>query len=162
MMPSAMEQQFVELTKKLVETFPFFMHTFMHDFPFHESELPLNKTQQKTLHIINYHNTVSMGKLCKHLNMEKGSVTSVIDALVDMDLIRRERDRSDRRRINIHMTEHGAEFVRRFEIRMGAHIQSKIDTLSEHDRNRFFRAIDDLQEITRKLAYENKRHNTGN
>ena len=139
------------LTKKIIETFPYFLHTLMNDFPFHESELPLNKTQQKTLHIIHYHKNVTMGTICRHMNMEKGSITSVVDALIDMKLIQRERDPQDRRRVNISLTENGAAFVRRFEIRMGKHIQSKIERLSEQDQKRFFKAVDDLHDIVRKL-----------
>ena len=139
------------LTRKIIETFPLFMRKLFHGFPFYESEFELNKTQQKTLHIIHYHKNTHMGEIAGHLNMEKGSFTPVVDALIEKGLIRRKRDKQDRRKVQLIITQKGLDFVVRFEEKMNNHIRDKITNLTEDDRKRFYRAIEDLNEIVEKM-----------
>lgn len=139
------------LMRKIIETFPLFLHKLMHDFPFHETNLELNKTQQKALHFISYHKMANMGEICRHMNMEKGSFTTVVDGLIKKGLIERERDHSDRRRINLKMSEQGKKIVEDFERKMSSHLQRKIDKLSPEEQEKFFHAVDDLSSIVARF-----------
>ena len=139
------------LTRKIVESFPLFMHKMMQGFDFTDSSAGLNKTQEKTLHIIFYHGTTHMGDIISHLNMEKGSFTPVVDSLIEKGLINKERDHADRRKINLTLSDRGRRHVEKMEERLNDHLQEKLQALSAAERKRLLRVIDDLYELTEKL-----------
>ncbi len=137
--------------RKIIETFPLFLRKMMHDFPFQETDFELNKTQQKALHFVGFHEKAHMGEICRHMNMEKGSFTSVVDSLIDKGLVRRDRDGDDRRKINLLLTDTGKQFVADFEKKMSKHLKNKLDRLSTADRKKFHRAVNDLSEVIKHL-----------
>ncbi len=137
--------------RKIFETMPLFTRKLMHDFPFHDSAVELNKTQQKALHFVSFHPKANMGEICRHMNMEKGSFTAVVDSLIDKGLIRRDRDTEDRRRINLSLTDAGSSVVADFERKMGRHLKRKLEKLNPEDMQKFSRAVNDLHEIVAKL-----------
>ena len=56
------------------------------------------KTQLRALVFIKNHGSISMTELCAKLNIEKGSLTSMIDDLTKKGYVYREKDLADRRR----------------------------------------------------------------
>ena len=67
----------------------------------------VNKTQLRALVFIKNHGSISMTELCAKLNIEKGSLTSMIDDLTKKGYVYREKDLSDRRKYMIVITEEG-------------------------------------------------------
>ncbi len=70
----------------------------------------LNKTQIFTILHVWIHKECKMTFLCKHLNVTKSTMTSVIDSLEKRDIVVRNRKKNDRRSIFISLTEKG-EFL---------------------------------------------------
>ncbi len=105
--------------EKLTELF-YFMYEFM---PlYHQTmgsiyrkdydiEPRLNKNQQRAIFIIKKHDRISPSTLGKCLDMQKGSLTTLIDSLENHKLVERVGDNKDRRRQWIYLTEEGEEFL---------------------------------------------------
>jgi len=140
-----------EMVSQILSTFPLFMHKIFHDFWHGTEESELNKTQMKTLMIIHMDDHPHMTHVCHHMNMEKGSLTPVIDSLIEIGLVERKRNKEDRRKVNLSLTDKGRQLVVRNLERVKKHILKKIDHLPEDMIDRFKRAVLDLHEIAQKL-----------
>ena len=71
----------------------------------------VNKTQLRALVFIKNHGSISMTELCAKLNIEKGSLTSMIDDLTKKGYVYREKDLADRRKYMIVITEAGEKLA---------------------------------------------------
>jgi DNA-binding MarR family transcriptional regulator len=105
----------------------------------------------KALMIIYIENNPYMTKVCYHMNMEKGSLTPVIDRLIELKLVERRRNLEDRRKVNLHLTELGLSLVQANLHRAHRHILEKMKNLPDEDVQRFKNALRDLHQITMKL-----------
>jgi DNA-binding MarR family transcriptional regulator len=140
-----------DMAAKILATFPLFMHKVFHDFHPASGALDLNKTHMKALMIIYIEDNPYMTRVCYHMNMEKGSLTPVIDRLIQMNLVERRRNAGDRRKVNLHLTELGTSLVQANLHRAHRHILEKLKHLPEEEMQRFKNALLDLHEITLKL-----------
>ena len=136
---------------RILATFPQFMHKVFHDFKPGSGALDLNKTHLKALMIIYIENDPYMTKVCYHMNMEKGSLTPVIDRLIQLNLVERRRNPEDRRKVNLHLSEVGLSLVQANLHRAHRHILEKLKRLPEEEVERFKSALAVLHEITLKL-----------
>ncbi len=146
-----------DFTIKLLKTLPHLMYKMFHDvknleIPQTAGDVKLNKTQQKTLLVLFSEKRLNMSTSCKILNMEKGSFTSVIDSLIQLQLVERQRDTEDRRKVHISLTEAGRKLVTQRMDVIRKRIEHKLAVLSAKDYNRFINAIDELADITEKLG----------
>jgi len=113
-----------------------FSYLLTRDFkPSVSEELKLNKTLGKTLMILYRRGSQTMTELVQNMNIEKGSMTSVIDSLIEKNLAVRERDSSDRRRVIINLTEKGAALSEIIGIEMNNHIRSQLEKLGDENKN---------------------------
>ena len=140
-----------DMAAKILATFPLFMHKVFHDFHPASGALDLNKTHMKVLMIIYIENNPYMTRVCHHMNMEKGSLTPVIDRLIGMKLVERSRNAGDRRKVNLHLTELGLSLVQANLHRAHRHILEKLKHLPKAQMQRFKNALLDLHEITSQL-----------
>jgi DNA-binding MarR family transcriptional regulator len=127
------------------------MHHLMQGYSQPDSSVKLNHTQWKTLFILSFIEKPSMSQMCKSINLEKGSFTSVVDGLIEKELVCRIQDPSDRRKILLELTEQGRELVIKGKKNMGMHIQSKLDALEPGDVKKLFNALADILTIAEKL-----------
>ena len=74
-------------------------------------EPKLNKNQQRAIFIIKKHERISPTTLGKCLDMQKGSLTTLIDSLEGYALVKRVGDKKDRRRQWIHLTPKGEKYI---------------------------------------------------
>ena len=127
------------------------MRKLLYDFDYHSARYELNYTQYRSIMLVHYERGRPLSELGAHMNLERGSFTSVIDGLVAQGLLVRRRDPNDRRRVLPEFTPEGEKFVAEEVGRMHRHIESKLDVLSPDDRARFLKALDDLFEMTWRL-----------
>ncbi len=135
----------------LLRAHPMLMHHLMQGYSQPVSSVKLNHTQWKTLFILSFTEKLSMSQMCKSINLEKGSFTSVVDGLIEKELVCRIQDPSDRRKILLELTERGRELVIKGKKKMGMHIQSKLDALEPGDVEKLFNALADILTIAEKL-----------
>jgi DNA-binding MarR family transcriptional regulator len=140
-----------DLVFKILRTFPLMMHTLLHDFDHRSADYELNRTQYKTIMLVHYERNASMSELCTHMNMEKGSFTSVIDGLIRRNLLQRVRDPEDRRRVTLAFTPQGERFIEEQLDWLYHHVSGKLEQLQPADRERFMRALNDLFELSGRI-----------
>lgn len=140
-----------EMVAQVLMAFPLFMHKVFHDIKRETKEYALNRTQMKALMIIHLENQPHMTHVCHHMNMEKGSLTPVIDSLIEMGLVERTRNHDDRRKVILSLTEKGNRLVIEHLNEAHDHLLKKLESLQQTDVARFKRAIMDLYEIAQKL-----------
>ena len=127
------------------------MRNLLCGFDLKENGINLKRTQLKALLLIDCEQKTSMSHLSMHLDMEKGSFTSVVDSLARKGLIRRKRDPKDRRKVYLTITEKGDELLHKSKNALREHVATKTKKLSSENRARLIGAINDLYEISSGL-----------
>lgn len=110
----------------------------------------VNKTQLRALVFIKSYGSISMSDLCAKLNIEKGSLTSMVDELTKKGYVVRERDLADRRKYMIAITEKGDKISSDFMEKLTYRLEEKLSKLSIEDREKFLEALNTLQYILSK------------
>ncbi|MEF9990495.1 MAG: MarR family transcriptional regulator [Romboutsia sp.] len=110
----------------------------------------VNKTQLRALMFVKNYGAISMTDLCAKLNIEKGSLTSMVDDLTEKGYVIRERDLTDRRKYLITITDRGVDLASDFMGKLSYNLEEKFTKLSEDDRNKYMEAINTLQYILSK------------
>ncbi len=110
-MQDADKQQLTERFVELVEQ----MNQQMHCRPLDAWEgLDLTIPQMKTLGVLQHQGPQRMGRISNSLGTTLSAATSIIDRLVDKDLVQRTPDPADRRVVICQLTRPGQEAVERF------------------------------------------------
>ena len=110
----------------------------------------INKTQLRALMIIKNNGAISMTTLCNKLNIEKGSLTSMIDDLTNKGYVTRQRDISDRRKYFIIITKNGEDIASDFLDKLKIKLEEKLCRLDEDDQKRYIYALNTLEDILNK------------
>ena len=116
----------------------------------HATAYNVNKTQLRALMFIKNYGDISMTDLCAKLNIEKGSLTSMVDDLTEKGYVVREKDLADRRKYLITITEEGGKVASDFMGKLSNSLEEKLSKLTEEDRNKYIEAINTLQYILSK------------
>lgn len=98
----------------------------------------INKTQVRALTFIKNYGSISMSELCNMLNIEKGSLTSMIDDLEEKKYVERVKDKKDRRKYNIVLTEDGDKLACKFLDYLKDELHGKIDGIGHESLEKFF------------------------
>jgi DNA-binding MarR family transcriptional regulator len=69
----------------------------------------LTATDAKAMDILTRHGSLTAGELSQHTGLASASVTSLIDRLESRGIVRRVRDRADRRRVIVELIQKGAK-----------------------------------------------------
>lgn len=98
----------------------------------------INKTQVRALTFIKNYGSISMSELCNMLNIEKGSLTSMIDDLEKKEYVERVKDKKDRRKYNIILTEEGESLAVEFITYLQNSLHGKIERIGHDKLEEFF------------------------
>ncbi|WP_195939623.1 MarR family winged helix-turn-helix transcriptional regulator [Romboutsia sp. 1001713B170131_170501_G6] len=107
----------------------------------------VNKTQLRALMFIKNYGDISMTDLCSKLNIEKGSLTSMVDDLTEKGYVIRNRDLSDRRKYLISITDRGMDLASDFMEKLSKKLEDKLSQLNDEDIKRYKDAINTLEDI---------------
>lgn len=113
----------------------------------YSSSYDVNKTQLRALIFIKKNGAISMTDLCAKLNIEKGSLTSMVDDLTKKGYVTRERDISDRRKYLITITERGEIIASDFVDKLKLSLEERLIKLTEEDKKKYIGAVKTLEEI---------------
>ena len=114
----------------------------------------LNRTHYRTLLFLSSAGSNCMTGVRRHLGLEAGSFTPVVDRLIDEGLIKRERDRDDRRRIVLQITEDGNRMASRVREVINRRINQKLSLLDDRDVNELAEILDSLASISVRILGE--------
>ena len=113
----------------------------------YDANINVNRTQLRALVFINNNGEITMTDLCEKLNIEKGSLTTMVDDLTKKGYLTRTRDSRDRRKYILNLTTSGEEIAKDFLEALGTRLESRFLELNEEDRNKFMDSIKNLEEI---------------
>lgn len=128
-----------------------FMRKMMHGFQSSRLGMTLNRTQGRTLLFLYDRGETTMTALHEAIGLEKGSLTGVIDQLIKKGLVERKGDQADRRKVIITLSEKGRKKADILRMEIADHIKKNLERLPAEDRKRFYRAVEALMDISRKL-----------
>ncbi|MDY5211453.1 MarR family winged helix-turn-helix transcriptional regulator [Intestinibacter sp.] len=110
----------------------------------------VNKTQLRALVFMRNYGEISMTELCAKLNIEKGSLTSMIDDLSKKGYVYREKNLKDRRKYMIVITEEGKQIAADFTEKLSNDLEEKFFKLNNEDREKYLEAIETLETLLNK------------
>lgn len=110
-----------------------------------------NKNQNKAIMTIGKNNNISHSTLGKYLDMRKGSLTTLIDSLVEKKLVLRELDNKDRRRYLLSLTNEGKEYMKSEQKVFKKSIYDLFEKLDENEIKLFSENINEIVEIMKKV-----------
>ena len=110
----------------------------------------VNKTQLRALVFMRNYGEISMTELCAKLNIEKGSLTSMIDDLSKKGYVYREKNLKDRRKYMIVITEEGKQIAADFTEKLSNDLEEKFFKLNNEDREKYLEAIETLETLLKK------------
>jgi len=113
----------------------------------------LNKTQERVLMMTWHHTKASMVFLSREAVLEKGSLTSVIDSLEKLDLVRRERDKDDHRSFCVIPTSAGECLAKQINALFCGHLDRMLGKLTEEERQEFEKATQTLARLIPRLVH---------
>jgi len=113
----------------------------------------LNKTQERVLMMTWHHTKASMVFLSREAGLEKGSLTSIIDSLEKLNLVRRERDQDDHRSFCVIPTSAGECLAKQINALFCAHLDRMLGNLTENERQEFEKATQTLAALIPHLAH---------
>ena len=110
----------------------------------------VNKTQLRALVFMKNYGEISMTELCAKLNIEKGSLTSMIDDLSKKGYDYREKNLKDRRKYMIVITEEGKKIAADFTEKLSNDLEAKFFKLDTDEREKYLEAIETLATLVNK------------
>ncbi|SHG90889.1 DNA-binding transcriptional regulator, MarR family [Asaccharospora irregularis DSM 2635] len=138
----------------LSKTFPkIYSSLYLNYLKKYSANYDVNKTQLRALMFIKNNGSISMTDLCSKLNIEKGSLTSMVDDLTEKGYVVRERDLGDRRKYLINITESGVKIASDFIEKLNVELEEKLFSLDEEDQGKYTQAINTLQYILSKEQF---------
>jgi DNA-binding MarR family transcriptional regulator len=98
------------------------------------------------------HGKLTVSDMARKLGMPKPQMTHIVDQLVDMGIVERQPSTTDRRVINLVVTEHGRSMGHEMKQKVMANIQNKLAVLSPEELEEMAAALDTLRRISSRLV----------
>ena len=122
------------------------LRTLVHD------GLDLTYNQYKTLLTVAEHGTCSLGDLAKELEVAMSSASQMIDRLVTRELVERNQDASNRRQVNIRLTQKGEKLLADWQQSVLKRYEQVLAQLPPDDRNQLASSLENINRILGRLA----------
>ncbi|MGL5716080.1 MAG: MarR family winged helix-turn-helix transcriptional regulator [Paraclostridium sp.] len=117
------------------------------------SDNNINRTQLRALVFIKKNGDIAMSELCERLNIEKGSLTTVVDDLTRKGYITRSKDNKDRRKYILSITEDGDAIASDFIKKLEKKLEEKFLKLDKEEHTEFMNSINTLERILNKPEF---------
>ena len=119
-------------------------------------EYNCTKNQARAIMIIGRNKKISPTVLGKCMDMEKGSITSLIDALENINLVYRKNDLEDKRKIWIQLTKEGEDYFLKQEENFNKQLEKTLSPLTEKEVIEFSNNLEILVKIMEKARDANE------
>ncbi len=118
--------------------------------------MPINVSQLKAMSAFNQDAEFSMGELCKLTKVKMPSMTEVADKLEAEGMLKRERDKKDRRVVKVRLTEQGKTMHDRILSTREDNLLSAFGGLNEKDQTKLLQSLETVATLLSKLAEKKK------
>jgi DNA-binding MarR family transcriptional regulator len=151
------QRQLDEISESALLIFPLLKRLIKGD-PNDPARLPFRNQSYHILRILQKKGPLPMSTIGKRLSIAKQNMTPLIDKLMDDGLVKRRNDTSDRRVINIVITERGTNFLRESKLALKKIIKTNLSELGNEDIRSLDSAFKAIKAVVSKL--EKKDHNS--
>lgn len=114
--------------------------------------LNMTSGQYTTLHVIACRKEWRMTDLSLKLHVSAGSLTTMMNRLIELGLVGRERSATDRRVVTVRLTEAGKNVLQSGRDHMRHTMAQMLGELTEDDRESFKLSLDSINGIMEKLT----------
>ena len=111
-----------------------------------------NKNQGMAIMIIGKAGEITPTTLSKFIQMEKGSLTTLVDSLEKMGFVARSDDPNDRRKVILSLTTNGIEYMKTLEKQSREGLSFMLGNLNEKEIYQMHECLKILVVIFRKIA----------
>jgi DNA-binding MarR family transcriptional regulator len=118
----------------------------------YETDDLCNKNQSMAIMIIGKAEKITPTTLSKFINMKKGSLTTLIDSLVEKKFVIRSNTTNDRRKILLSLTSEGIEYMKTIEEQSQKGLALMVAKLDEKEIDQMHASLKTLVEILQKIA----------
>ncbi|MHC4600759.1 MAG: MarR family winged helix-turn-helix transcriptional regulator [Planctomycetota bacterium] len=119
---------------------------------FSDSDPDLTRAQMATVVQIGREGETTMGSLAEGLGIAPGSLTGVVDRLIEKDLVKRERDQTDRRRVVVALSPEGKKVFSRFQERTSRFADTLFSLLDPEESGTLVQLMERLVDGMEKRA----------
>jgi DNA-binding MarR family transcriptional regulator len=140
-----------EDTGAIFRTLHLLKRKLLKEYRYHYGGSDLHPSSARTLHLIAAHGRRTMSELHDLTAFERGSLTKIVDGLINLGLVERKRGEQDRRKVFVIPTPEGTAVDREIHGEIKQHVARVLEKLSPEDRARFFDAMRTLEDIVEKL-----------
>lgn len=113
---------------------------------FTNSNLEATPSQYPLLFILKEHGPVKMKELSEHMNITTGSLTVMVDRLIEKKLVERFFLPEDRRVVMVRLTEKGYDEINNFRKVFIDYIVDKVKDLSDKEKEELIYCLDFIRE----------------
>lgn len=118
---------------------------------FKDENIKCKKNQKKALLIASKHEKITASELGKKLEMEKGSLTSLVDSLQALGFIEKENDPVDRRKALLSLTSQGNNYVKAMRQAFKEHLLYLLADKSDDEIDEFLNSLEKVILFLKKL-----------
>lgn len=135
-----------EFADKVLEIMPLIMREFMKQISDEFYKTKITMPQMYIMQNLDKEGELKMSDLAEHLHVSTAAVTGVIDRLVKSSYVVRGHDPSDRRVVNIKLTQKGSSLVKGINSRHREMMVKAFGKLSHADRESYLRILNNIKE----------------
>lgn len=110
-----------------------------------------NKNQNRTIMTLGRHKYLSPSTLGDYLGMRKGSLTTLIDSLIEKDLVSREIDEKDRRKYLLSLTTKGEKYMEYQKNLFYDAMEVLFQNLDEEETKNFSKSMENVVCLMKKM-----------
>ncbi|PSR26686.1 MAG: MarR family transcriptional regulator [Sulfobacillus thermosulfidooxidans] len=118
--------------------------------------LEVTPSQMNALFALYGVKNMPMGELADQLGLTESAATRLVDRLINMNLVRRERDDQDRRVVRVRLSSYGKQLAELVFERRQAQVTRFAERLPQDSRDALIRGLSDLLDVFQRLEQESK------
>jgi len=144
------EEKLNRMVDNLYVLFPLFRKKlFKHKRKLKNGHMP--RSYYHVLGILKKRGELPMSEIGRRVHISKSNMTSLIDKLVEEELVERLPDKKDRRVINIAITNKGNGLLLNWRKYSNNEIRKNLSGLSDEDLEKFFESVENIKDILNKI-----------
>lgn len=115
-------------------------------------EINMTSSQYNTLQVLSVKPEWRMTDLSARLHVSAGSLTTMMNRLIELGLVERTRSTVDRRVVTVKLTEEGSRILKLGRDHMRQTLAAMLATLPPADREQLRASIDTMNDIMNKIV----------
>ena len=132
-----------ENTTRIIEAFDKISKVFASMESFN-GEISLSKPELLTLESVSKQKELTMSKLAKNLDIGFSTATSIIDRLIEKNLVVRERNGGDRRVVKVFLSKEGEKIMSSYQEQTKISFKKMIEFLTEDEQECFILVLEKI------------------